>query len=81
MSKPGTSDYLSAIKLLESGLSYYIPRSGRCQAEDALRFLRNGRTESGYEALAEAACVSDGMAHHFLTEARSLLAPERVSSC
>ena len=67
--------------MLESGLSYYIPRTGRYRAEDALWCLRNGRTESGYEALAEAACLSDGMARHFLGEARALLAPDRVASC
>ena len=80
MSKQGTSNYTQAITMLESGLSYYIPRTGRYRAEDALWCLKNGRTETGYEALAEAACLSDGLAKHFLAEARSLLAPDRVAS-
>ena len=66
--------------MLESGLSYYIPRTGRYRAEDALWCLREGRTESAYEAIAEATCLSDGVAKHFLQEARDLIAPERLSS-
>lgn len=80
MKQSTANGHNQAIQMLESGLSYYIPRTGRYRAEDALWCLRQGRTESAYEAIAEAACLSDGVAKHFLQEARNLIAPERFSS-
>ena len=79
-SKEDTRQIQEALKLLESGLSYHLPNQSRYSAEDALVFLRRGRVNDGYEALAEAAAYSDGMAHHFLVQARTVLAPERVAS-
>lgn len=69
-----------ALSLVESGLSYHLPSQSRYSAEDALHFLRRGQVSQGYEALADAAAYSDGMAHNFLVQARTVLAPERVAS-
>ena len=69
-----------ALSLLESGLSYHLPQQSRYFAEDAVSLLRKGRISDGYEALADAAAFSDGMARHFLVEARSVLAPDLVAS-
>jgi len=69
-----------AVSLLQSGLNYHLPQYSRYSAEDALLFLKRGQVSAGYEALAEAAAYSDGMAHHFLVKARVILAPERVAS-
>lgn len=80
VAKENTRQVSEAVKLVESGLSYHLPHQSRYSAEDALSFLRNGRISAGYEALAEAAAYSDGMAHHFLVEARTVLAPERIAS-
>lgn len=78
--KDDTKQINQALSLVESGLSYHLPAQSRYSAEDALSFLRQGRVVQGYEALADAAAYSDGMAHNFLVQARTVLAPERIAS-
>lgn len=68
------------LSLLESGLSYALPHQSRYRGQDALHLLRQGRLDAGYEALSDAAALSDGLGQRFLVEARSKLAPYRVAS-
>lgn len=75
------SEIEQAISLINSGLSFRMNMMAREWAEDALWLIKNQRLEPGIDAL----CQSIGMceepvALHHLTEARNLLAPDRIAS-
>lgn len=70
-----------AINLLDRGLDYHMSSSARGWADNGLRLLKAGDVEEAVESICNAVAICDDpLAMHYLSQARELLAPERLAS-
>lgn len=70
----GQAQVRQAAQMVETALSYSMPSDAREWAEDAVRFLRSGKVQTGLDALTHAAELCSGpVAAKHLWQARQVL--------